>query len=56
MQNALKSVPGVRTAEANFQTKEASVTMDKTAYSVEALQGALKKAGYECTVKSTDAP
>jgi len=29
--------------------------MDKKAYSFEALQGALKKAGYDCTIKSTDA-
>lgn len=51
MSNALKSVPGVRNAEVDFGKKEAYVTVDRKALDTKALIEALKKEGYQASVK-----
>ena len=53
---ALKSVPGVRTCEVDFQKKEAYVAVEKKSLDKDALIAALKKAGYDATVKGAAAP
>jgi len=40
---ALQSVPGVRTAEVDFNQKEAAVTADKKGFDANALIAALKQ-------------
>jgi Cu+-exporting ATPase len=53
---ALRSVPGVRNAEVNFARKEAYVSVDKKALDPAALIAALKKAGYDGSVKGEPSP
>jgi copper chaperone CopZ len=53
---ALKSVPCVRNVEINFAGKEAYVTADKKTLDTDALIAALKKAGYDATVKGEPSP
>jgi len=54
--NALKSVPGVRTAVVDFGKKEALVTVEKKALDRKALIAAVEKLGYQCSVKADAAP
>jgi copper chaperone CopZ len=53
---ALKSVPCVRNVEINFAGKEAYVTADKKTLNTGDLIAALKKAGYDATVKANASP
>ena len=56
MTAALKSVPCVRNVEINFAGKEAYVTADKKTLKADDLIAALKKAGYDATVKGDASP
>ena len=46
VERALEKMPGVATANVNLATERASVSYDPTTVSVEALRGAVEKAGY----------
>ena len=57
VQNALAKVPGVRDANVNLMTNEATVTYDASACALPDLIGAVERTGYQASVSSrgTDA-
>ncbi|TDJ68339.1 MAG: copper chaperone [Planctomycetota bacterium] len=53
MREALESLPWARKAEIDFETKQATVTVESKLYEAEALIKALKEAGYGGKVVDT---
>lgn len=51
IRKALKKVPGVIDAKADFDTKTATVTYDPAKTNIKALTNATKNAGYESRLK-----
>lgn len=51
IRKALKKVPGVVDAKADFATKTATVTYDPTKTNIKALTTATENAGYKSTLK-----
>src|SRR5262245_59561473 len=47
VENALRSVPGVREVAVNLATEQARIRTDDTAVSLESLRGAVEHAGYQ---------
>ncbi len=54
IEHSLRKVPGVKQANVNFAAEKASVIFDENVSSVQALIGAVEKAGYKAEVDSRD--